>query len=176
MRKQELIKHIEVLPYTEGPIADTITINRNWILESIEQLDEPQKVKVPQSVADWIEVCKENLAIGLYTAMNPDFLKQYNKSDKLISWVRKSNNQNLFARAWHDGHEVEKEKRYKVVMPNVSSSGGVLTRIKHDDSWIWIDTLGTIVEGRTHTRKQLEDADFGWVFDCPGVEIEEVEE
>lgn len=42
MNKKELIKRIEVLPYTEGPIADTITINRNWILESIEQLDEPE--------------------------------------------------------------------------------------------------------------------------------------
>jgi len=42
MKKPELIKRIEVLPYTEGPIADTITINRNWILESIEQLDEPE--------------------------------------------------------------------------------------------------------------------------------------
>lgn len=38
---------------------------------------------VPQCVADWIDVCKENLAIGLYTAMNPDFLKQWNKSDEL---------------------------------------------------------------------------------------------
>lgn len=81
-----------------------------------------------QIVADWIEACKENLAIGLYIAMNPDFMKQWNKSDKLISWVRKINNQNLFARAWLDGYEVEKEKRYKVVMPNVSSSGGVLTK------------------------------------------------
>lgn len=42
MKKQELIKRIEVLPYTEGPIADTITINRNWILESIEQLAESE--------------------------------------------------------------------------------------------------------------------------------------
>lgn len=73
------------------------------------------------------------------------------------------------------GYEVEKEKRYKVVMPNVSSSGGVLTRIKHGDSWIWIDALGTIIEGRTHTRKELEEAGFGWVFDCEGIEIEEVE-
>ena len=172
MNKQELIKRIEILPYTEGPIADTITINRNWILESIEQLDEPEmghadeapryvknilarlrelplhdrevwlkaimgefeqdfshakwregyeqgklegvvereKVTIPQFVADWIEVCKENLAIGLYTAMNPDFLKQYNKSEKLISWVRKSNNQNLFARAWLDGYDIQETK------------------------------------------------------------------
>ncbi|MDV8212684.1 DUF1642 domain-containing protein, partial [Streptococcus pneumoniae] len=27
----------------------------------------------------------------------------------------------------------------------------------------------------SHTRKELEDANFGWVFDCPGIEIEEVE-
>nr|DAV83603.1 MAG TPA: Protein of unknown function (DUF1642) [Caudoviricetes sp.] len=141
-----------------------------------EGMIESEKVKIPQFVADWIEVCKENLPIELYIAMNPDFMKQWNKSDKLISWVRKINNQNLFARAWLDGYEVEKEKRYKVVMPNVSLSGGVLTRIKHDDSWIWIDTLGTIVEGRTHTRKELEEANFGWVFDCPGIEIEEVAE
>lgn len=91
-------------------------------------------------------------------------------------WLYTDNNMELFARAWLDGYEVEKEKRYKVVMLNIASSGGVLTRIKHDDSWIWIDTLGTIVEGRTHTRKELEDAGFGWVFDCPGLEVEEVEE
>lgn len=42
MRKQELIKRIEDLPYTEGPIADTIEINRNWILKSIEQLAESE--------------------------------------------------------------------------------------------------------------------------------------
>ena len=42
MRKQELIKRIEDLPYTEGPIADTIEINRNWILKSIEQLVESE--------------------------------------------------------------------------------------------------------------------------------------
>ena len=25
------------------------------------------------------------------------------------------------------------------------------------------------------TRKELEEADFGWVFDCPGIEIEGLE-
>ena len=139
-----------------------------------EGMLEREKVKIPQMVADWIDACKENLAIGLYIAMNPDFLKQWNKSDELISWVRKINNQSLFARAWLDGYEVEKEKQYKIVMPNISSTGGVLTRIKHNDSWIWIDTIGTIVEGRIHTREELEEAGFGWVFDCPGIDIEEV--
>jgi hypothetical protein len=26
-----------------------------------------------------------------------------------------------------------------------------------------------------HTRKELEEAGFGWVFDCEGIEVEEVE-
>ena len=141
----------------------------------LEGMVEREKVKVPQCVADWIEVCKEHLTTSLYTAMNPNFMKENNQSFDLILWIKKSSNQETFALAWILGYEVEKEKRYKVVMPNVSSSGGVLTRIKHDDSWIWIDTLGTIVEGRTHTRKELEEAGFGWVFDCEGIEIEEVE-
>lgn len=179
MNKQELIKRIEDLPYTEGPIADIITINRNWILESIKQLDEPKKVIIPQFVASWIAYCKfthVNLQHALIVG-DVYFYNYANQKDfsKLKEFLETENNQETFARAWLDGYEVEKERRYKVVMPNVSSSGGVLTRIKHDDSWIWIDTLGTIVEGRTHTRKELEEAGFSWVFDCEGVEIEKVE-
>lgn len=170
--KQELISKYELLKNSYN--FNVVAIDD--IISDLKRLDEPQKVKIPQTVADWIDACKENSAIGLYIAMNPDFLKQWNKSDELISWSRKTSNQELFARAWLDGYEVEKEKRYKVVMPNVASSGGVLTRIKHDDSWIWIDTLGTIVEGRTHTRKELEQAGFSWVFDCPGIDIEEVQD
>lgn len=174
MNKQELIKKFEARKTIIGNFQGYAVFWED-IKEIFEHLDEPEKVKIPQMVADWIDACKENSAIGLYIAMNPDFLKQWNKSDELISWIKKASNQNLFANAWLDGYEVEQEKRYKVVMPNVSSSGGILTRIKHDDSWIWIDTLGTIVEGRTHTRKELEEAGFGWVFSCEGVEVEEVE-
>ena len=150
--------------------GEILSIDERFIYKSIER----EKVAIPQSVADWIEVCKEYLTTSLYTAMNPNFMRENNQSFDLILWIKKTSNQETFARAWILDYEVEKEKRYKVVMPNVSSSGGVLTRIKHNDSWIWIDTLGTIVEGRTHTRKELEDAGFGWVFDCPGIEIEEV--
>lgn len=170
--KQELISKYELLKNSYN--FDVVAIDD--IISDLKRLDEPEKVEIPQLAADWIEVCKENLAIGLYTAMNPDFLEQWNKSDELICWIRKTSNQELFALAWIFGYEVKKEKRYLVVMPNVSSIGGVLTHIKHDDSWIWIGTLGTIVEGRIHTRKELEEAGFSWVFSCDGVEVKEVDE
>ena len=145
----------------------------------VEGLIECEKPVVPQSVANWIEYCK-NTNVTMTRALlvgEVDFYNYANQEDfsKLKEFLETENNQELFARAWLDGYTVEKEKRYRVVMPNISTTGGVLTRIKHDDSWIWIDTLGTILEGRTHTRKELEDGGFGWVFNCEGVEVEEVE-
>ena len=169
MKIEELIeKYKDAL---KRSVPFTIT-SIHGVLEDLKQLDKPEKVKVPQFVADWIEKSRLkgwDLLSSMCFTLN-------DKDKKTIKWLHLGENVNIFARAWLDGYEVEKEKRYKVVMLNIASSGGVLTRIKHDDSWIWIDTLGTIVEGRTHTRKELEDAGFGWVFDCPGLEVEEVED
>lgn len=165
MNVQRLIEKYKELENGTFDIAALVVCQ--LILKDLEQLDEPEKVVVPQFVAVFIT---EQKKLGHTLSYSIDA----SMSDRVAEWYW--DNSELFARAWLDGYEVEKEKRYKVVMPNVSSSGGVLTRIKHDDSWIWIDTLGTIVEGRTHTRKELEEAGFGWVFDCPGIEIEEVKE
>ncbi|MDS2549681.1 DUF1642 domain-containing protein, partial [Streptococcus pneumoniae] len=138
-------------------------------LKELKQLDEPQKVKIPQFVADWIEVCKEHLTTSLYTAMTPNFMKENNQSFDLILWIKKASNQDLFARAWLDGYEVEKEKRYLVTLKNrqplVKSQSGSTLYFSQD------------ITARNYkgTQKELEDANFGWVFDCPGIEIEEVE-
>lgn len=140
----------------------------------LEGAMEREKVVVPQFAADWIEACKENSAIGLYIAMNPDFLKQFNKNEELISWVRKINNQNLFARAWLDGYEVEKEKRYLVKMKDLETGFNFLNRHKRENYWLFSSKDESVTYQVCHTRKELEEADFGWVFDCEGVEIEEV--
>lgn len=129
---------------------------------------------VPQCVADWIDVCKENLAIGLYTAMNPDFLKQWNKSDELICWIKKARNQDIFARAWVDGYEVEEEPRYMVRVKGISGNNSYLNQEDGED-FLFADSEEFGDFRAKFTRKELEEADFGWVFDCPGVEVKEVE-
>ena len=133
------------------------------------------KPVVPQCVADWIDVCKENLAIGLYTAMNPDFLKQWNKSDELICWIKKARNQDIFARAWVDGYEVEKEPRYTVRVKGINGSHQWLAFGKLTECWYFGGKENSSYVVLEHTRKELEDADFGWMFDCEGVEVKEVE-
>ncbi|CYK39911.1 phage protein [Streptococcus pneumoniae] len=140
----------------------------------IEGMVEREKVKIPQFVADWIEVCKEHLTTSLYTAMTPNFMKENNQSFDLILWIKKASNQDLFARAWLDGYEVEKEKRYFVkikgnIKENMLVYGELLKRYFFTKSFSLDDVI------YSHTRKELEDAKFGWVFDCPGIEIEEVE-
>ena len=141
----------------------------------LEGMVEREKVIIPKFVADWIDACKENLAIGLYTAMNPDFLKQWNKSDELISWIKKTSNQNLFANAWVDGYEVEQEKRYRISMPKTRNyKNHAQFLCEKDGKMFW---CAEWYSRRTKfTRKELEEAGFGWVFSCKGVEIEEVKD
>ena len=172
MNVKELIKKYEYLNHNYFRRVDT-----SEVLRDLKQLDEPQKVVVPQFVADWYEEYKDDFEFNVW-----DWIAFRNEPEKLENkefnyWINdgEGNPIQTLVNMHQFGYTVEKEKRYRVVMPNVSSTGGVLTRIKHDDSWIWIDTLGTIVEGRTHTRKELEEAGFGWIFSCEGIEVEEVE-
>ena len=88
---------------------------------------------------------------------------------KCIRWCRKESN--YFARAWLDGYTIEKEKRYEVRLCNGQSLKTVYRQ--GEDRLDFEKVYGDL---ERFTRKQLEDAGFGWVFDCPGVEIEEVEE
>ncbi|WP_261249204.1 DUF1642 domain-containing protein [Streptococcus mitis] len=173
MNVQRLIEKYEKL---EGVWdAEGAESARKIFLMDLKQLDEPQPVKVPQFVADWIEVCKEHLTTSLYTAMNPDFMKENNQSFDFILWIKKTSNQETFARAWLDGYEVEEEKRYYVRFKWIEEAYSYLTFIKRFDAWTLADIKLDKKFRSEHTRKQLEDAEFGWVFDCPGIEVEEVE-
>lgn len=125
MNKQEVIDEIEnAIPdyilndYQRGKEAGLI-----YALELVEELDEPEKAVIPQSVADWLEVCKENLAIGLFVAMTPDALEVNNQSAETIYWLKSARNQETFAKAWLYGYEVEKEKLYTVEIPNPHGLG-----------------------------------------------------
>lgn len=131
---------------------------------------EHEKVTVPQFVADWIEECK-NDDFHLFGAMESISSNQ----KKLDYWFREDDNMELFARAWLDGYEVEQEKRYLVKVNAENCSTKYLVFGEITGSWFFAhDKYGNVII--KHTRKELEEAGFGWVFDCPGVEIEEVEE
>ena len=177
MNIKEAVKFIEQMGEYEHFVDEPIS--KKAVLNIVRQIDETQKPVVPQFVADWYEENKDDFETSLFQCIYELFEKRDDSElNEFEYWVIDGNTKpfQTLVNMHQFGYEVEKEKQYKVVMPNISSTGGVLTRIKHNDSWIWIDTLGTIIEGRTHTRKELEEAGFGWVFDCPGVQLEEVKD
>lgn len=174
MNKNELIKKYDELYKENSPFHDPVpyTTMIHLFLNELKQLDEPEKITIPQFVADWIEYCKIkkiSLAHALYRSDEAE-----NKS--VYRWIVEClENQETFARAWLNGYEVEKEKQYYIRLKGVDENYNYLNHIKHLDAWCLTEIKTDKKFRTTHTRKQLEDAGFGWVFDCPGIEIEEVE-
>ena len=98
----------------------------------------------------------------------------FGKEREVREWLEVKHNQELFARAWLDGYEVE-EKRYKVKVKGVYFNSGLVFD-KTNKKWFFSSIYEVDHQRGRHTRKELEEAGFGWVFDCPGMEVEEVEE
>ena len=73
------------------------------------------------------------------------------------------------------GYEVEGEKRYLVKVKGIVNALSFLSYHKNADIWTVTDKNNSDGHRAHHTRKELEEADFGWVFDYPGVEVQEVE-
>lgn len=129
----------------------------------IEGMVEREKVIVPQCVAEYIEFKKKN-NFHVYGAMRV-IEDHYDK--KVPDWFYE-NNIEKFCLAWLNGYEVEKEKRYTVVMKETKQP----LYYNAGDKKLFFSLGGIATK---FTRKQLEDTGFGWVFDCEGIEIEEVE-
>ena len=102
--------------------------------------------------------------------MNINTIMHYSEDyHKLIDWIKVNSNQETFCHAWIFGYEVEKEKRYTVVMK--ATKQPLYYNAGNKKLFFSLGGLAT-----KFTRKQLEAAGFGWVFDCDGVEVEEVDD
>lgn len=125
---------------------------------------EREKVTIPQRIDEFIT---EQKKLGHTLSYSIDACMP----DQVEEWYW--DNSELFARAWLDGCEVEQEKRYSVkikgeIEENLLVYGLGINR------YFFARTYDSSKRNE-HTRKELEKAGFGWVLDCPGIEIEEVE-
>lgn len=164
MNKEDLIKKYESLEGVWN--ANGAEIARQCFLRDLEQLNEidTKKVTVPQFVADWIEKNR-----GSLFGLNYDSV-----SSEIYDWVyEEEGNLKKLHLACAIGYTVEKEKRYSVkikgeIEENLLVYGLGINR------YFFARTYDSSKRNE-HTRKELEKAGFGWVLDCPGIEVEEVE-
>ncbi len=142
---------------------------RQIFLEDLKQLDEPRKVKVKKFVADWYEEHKDEFEYNVW-----DWLSSKSESGKIDSkfafWLNDVDNTPIqtLVNMHQFGYEVDEEKRYLV---KIKASGQYIMNNPDENAVFFYSSRAY----SKLTRKELEEAEFGWVFDCPGIEIEEVE-
>lgn len=168
MNKQELISIIrtEVLLAKSSPERKGYIAGLEMAINIIEGFsNEPQKPVVPQYIADFIEEQKKH---GLTLSYSIDA----SMSDRVAEWYW--DNPELFARAWLDGYTVEKEKRYTVKVKG--DLGQYLGKYYLNNEKLTPQFIRTQKhEGSVFTKAELEETGFDWVFDCEGMEVQEVE-
>ena len=154
-----------------------------WVGNQLKDADkirsELNKVQVPQFVADWIEHCR-GLGYSLYQAM-----ELVHENAEIKKWFIFVDNQDLFAQAWLDGYIVEKEKKYEIKLLNqndgdlylVNQNANLADKYGHFSPVVLLFTKSTFFSEKCYklTKKEVVSNGFGWVFDCPGVEVQEVE-
>lgn len=136
-----------------------------------EGMLERDRVTIPQYIADKIEYARKYD----YTIFNAMMMTE--RDDDFYDWLYTDDNIEVFARAWLDGYEVEKEPKYTVKIKAIF--GQYLGRYYLNNEVLTPQFTRTQFTEKeklpTFTFKELENSGFGWVFDCPGIEVEEVE-
>lgn len=185
MNKKELIDKIESLPSLTSITSIRPYVDKKIVLGLISQLDEPQKVVVSEEEAKFLETfdfnCESDVTTALYHVSRTGWGYYLEDNDgielkDLSEGFRKLENRKRLIKAILDGYEVEKEKQYIIKLKGVPDGAKFLKYAKVTQEWYFGMKVLYSDKEIIHTRKQLEEANFGWVFDCPGIEIEEVME
>lgn len=168
MNKQEVLKKLEGISKT----GCTRWVVYDEAKELIEQIDEPEKPVVPQFVAEHIEYHK-----NMNSPMGDIFNRHFIDDKRVEVWLREAlNAYDNLGKAWLFGYEVEKEPIYVIKSKNTTNKYGKQQRLCHSSkkgNYFWCGEFSKFKHKFTH--EELEQAGFGWVFDCDGVEVREIE-
>lgn len=127
------------------------------------------KPVIPYYIADYLEKVKSEGDLTVVGAVNEA------PEGRIGDWLILEK-VNIFAQAWVDGYKVEGEPKYTVEFKGIDDNYKFLNYGTSFKEWTFDDGEGAKGVRVAHTRKELEDAGFGWVFDCQGVEVKEVDE
>lgn len=163
MNKQEAIEEVTEL------FGDSIQAKA--FRNIIRKLHEQQKVVIPKFVAEWIEHCKDR-GSTLYFAFTPSRM-----SRELNEWMALGKNDDIFARAWLDGYEIEQEKLYTVEIPNPNIPVQYHSRLaKNYKGKVVLEVQDwlNIADAYKLTESEIKE-DFEWAWDEGFYEPVEVE-
>lgn len=165
-KKEELFDKITGLKYMRQEVP------KNWYNKGVDDsfryiknfFDKEFVPEVPQYVADWYEDNKGNLDYNLW-----NYIMDWEdtEEDSFKRWVNSSKDAFQTIINMHQfGYEIKEEKKYLVKL----IQGGQY--LHTDQSGV---TYFTAFRQSSYTKDKLEELDLEWLFDCPGIELEEVQ-
>ncbi|EIZ2545613.1 DUF1642 domain-containing protein [Listeria monocytogenes] len=138
--------------------------------EDVVKVKEPELIAVPRFAADWIKHCKQR-------EYDLACLLDYEDSDmsaEMYEWlISSADNQELLARAWLDGYEVEKEPLYYV---RFFDGGLGFLNVYFNGVRLLSCHLGSEGYKTKFTESEIKNIDTRyWDFAVPVEEVEETE-
>ncbi|MDU4837196.1 MAG: DUF1642 domain-containing protein [Streptococcus salivarius] len=125
------------------------------------------KPVVPWYIADYLEKVKSEGDLTVVGAVNEA------PEGRVGDWLILER-VNTFAKAWVNGYKVEGEPRYTVRIKGIDGYCKYLNRDTKTQKWFFASKTELERFRARHTRKELEDAGFGEVFNNPLFEVKEV--
>ena len=165
MKLNEFINGLQTLSYSVNKVSILP------LIDDLKKIEKSQKVIVPQFVADWYREHMGDFETALFRCV--DIIPRVYEDGELNQfqeWFISDENKpfQTLVNMHQFGYEVEKEKRYTVKMR--ATKQPLFYNNMYEKTFFSLGDLAT-----KFTRKQLEEAGLGWVFDCDGVEVKEVE-
>ena len=164
MNKQEIIRI-----FKDVQKSGINKVSLNTVLSYLDQLHEPGQVIVPKRVHEFIkDMVKDKV----------DFIRALNLflvDTEHREWIEQGNNQELFACGYMFGSKAQESARYSVRVKSASAENDYLNCYIGLNEWGFSNANETNDYRIYHTREQLDEAGFGWVLNCPGIECIEKE-
>ena len=165
-KKEQLFDEIN------GLMINNPCSKENWINKGISEVfkrtenffNKELVPEVPQYVIDWYEENKGNLDYNLW-----NYIMDWEdtEEDNFKRWVNSSKDAFQTIINMHQfGYKIKVEKKY-------------LVKLIHGGQYLYTDHSGetyfTAFNYSNYTKNKLEELNLEWVFDCPGIKLEEVE-
>lgn len=170
MKLDDLIKDYKEMTLGEVYVED--------LLEDLHKLKDTYTPEVPEYVADWYEEHKDNLVYNIWDWMKYNLEPKKRENVIFSQWLRKTVNnpvETLIKMKLY-GYKVKKEKKYIIKLKNVQKGSESFKFDRVIEKWYFGFNQEYATSRLYHTKEDLVNAGFEWMFNCPGIEIEEVEE
>lgn len=171
MKLDKVIKDLEGMKK-----AGFVTCNIQCFLDQLEKVTE--SVEVDQFIADWYEEHKDNLEYNIWDWMKYNLEPKKRENIIFSQWLGKTVNNPVetLIKMKLFGYKVKKEKKYIIKLKNVQKGSESFKFDRVIEKWYFGFNQESITARLYHTKEDLVNAGFEWMFNCPGIEIEEVEE